>query len=70
MQEQASKLKAQRNEIIGKPQFTTFISQPFDKLSKVANNCKIKLGNKTEAHLAIDRLKAHEAAKAVILKAK
>jgi hypothetical protein len=36
----------------------TFNSQSFDKLSKVANSYKIKLGNETEAHLAIDRLKA------------
>jgi hypothetical protein len=68
--EQATKLKAQKNEVTGKSQFTAFTSQPSDKLSKVAKICKIKLGNETEAHLAIDRLKAHEAAKAAILEAK
>jgi hypothetical protein len=60
--EQASKFKAQKNEITGMPKFTAFNSQPFDKLSKIINSCKIKLGNEIEAHLAIDRLKAHEAA--------
>jgi len=68
--EQATKLKAQKNGLTGKSQFTAFTSQPSDKLSKVAKICKINLGNKTEAHLAIDRLKAHEAAKAAILEAK
>jgi len=68
--EQASKFKAQKNEITGMPKFTAFNSQPFDKLSKIINSCKIKLGNEIEAHLAIDRLKAHEAANAAILEAK
>jgi len=31
--EQASKFKAQKNEITGMPKFTAFNSQPFDKLS-------------------------------------
>lgn len=52
------------------PKFTAFNSQFFDKLSKIVNSYKIKWGNETEAHLAIDRLKAHEAANADILEAK
>jgi hypothetical protein len=68
--EQATKLKAQKNGLTGKSQFTAFTSQPSDKLSKVAKIYKINLSNETEAHLAIDRLKAHEAAKAAILEAK
>jgi tRNA U38,U39,U40 pseudouridine synthase TruA len=68
--EQATKLKAQKNGLTGKSQFTAFTSQSSDKLSKVAKICKINLGNEIEAHLAIDRLKAHEAAKAAILEAK
>lgn len=70
IQEQATKLKAMRNEITGNPQFTIFIAQSSNKLAKIANNCKIKLGNETEAHRAIDRLKAQEAAKDAILEAK
>jgi hypothetical protein len=52
------------------PQFTAFNLHPFDKLSKIAKSYKIKLGNETEAHLAIDRLKAHEVTNAAILEAK
>jgi len=70
IQEKATMLKAARNEITGISKFTTFHSQSVDKLSKLANSCKIKLGNETEAHLAIDRLKAHEIANAAIIEAR
>lgn len=70
IQDQATKLKAKRNEPTGISQFTTFNTQSFNTLSNIANSCKIELGNEKEAHLAIDRLKAQEAANATILQTK